>query len=90
MVAGVTVMVIVAIFAHCPSVGVNVYSVVSKLFSSGDQIPSISLTEVGGKATIVAPEQIALTCVNVGFVFGVVATFTSIEIALPQSPVAYA
>jgi hypothetical protein len=83
-------MVIVAVFAHCPSIGVNVYSVVSKLFSSGDQVPSISLTEVVSKATIVAPEQIALTCVNVGFVFGVVATVTAIETAVPQSPVAYA
>jgi hypothetical protein len=52
-------MVIVAIVAHCPAVGVNVYVVVVLLFNAGDHVPVIPLLDVVGKALKVAPEQIA-------------------------------
>jgi hypothetical protein len=70
VVFGFTVMVIVAVLAHNPVVGVNVYSVVAVLFTAGDQVPVITFVEVVGNAAKVAPEQIALTCVNVGVTFG--------------------
>ncbi len=73
VVFGVTVMVIVAVFAHNPVVGVNVYNVVTKLFIAGDHVPVVpgvvSIDDVG-KAAIVAPEQTAVTCVKVGVVLG--------------------
>jgi len=34
-------MVIVAVEAHCPAVGVKVYRVVAALFNAGDQVPVI-------------------------------------------------
>jgi hypothetical protein len=64
-------MVIVAVLAQIPVVGVNVYNVVAALFNAGDQVPVITLVDVVGKAAIVAPEQTAATCVNVGVVLGV-------------------
>ena len=67
-----TVMVIVAVVAHRPSVGVKVYSVVAVLFNAGDQVPVIPLLEVVGKADKVPPEQMAATCAKVG----VAPTFT--------------
>ena len=71
IVLGVTVMVIVAVFAHIPVVGVNVYKVVAKLLIAGDQVPVITFVDVIGNTAIVAPEQTAATCVNSGVVFGV-------------------
>jgi hypothetical protein len=84
VVAGFTVMVIVAVLAQIPVVGVNVYNVVAALFTAGDQVPITAFVEVVGKAAIVAPEQTAATCVNVGVVFG----FTVIVIVdvFAQSP----
>ena len=70
MMFGLTVMVKVAVVAHCPAVGVKVYMVVAVLFSAGDQVPVIPLVEVVGKAVSVAPEQIAGTVANVGVMFG--------------------
>jgi hypothetical protein len=58
---GFTVIVIVAVVAHCPAVGVNVYVVVVVLFNAGNQVPLIPLLDVVGKALNVAPEQIAVT-----------------------------
>jgi len=69
-----TVIVIVAVFEHCPAVGVNVYVVVDVLFNAGDQVPVMLLLEVVGKADNVAPEQIGATAVNVGVVFGLTVT----------------
>jgi multidrug resistance efflux pump len=63
---GFTVMVIVAVVAHCPELGVNVYVVVAVLFMDGAHVPVTELFEVVGKAVNVAPEQMAETCVNVG------------------------
>ena len=68
---GFTVIVIVAVVAHNPEVGVNVYAVVAVLFIPGVHVPVIPLFEVIGNADKLAPEQIEFTCVNVGVVFGV-------------------
>ena len=44
---------------------------VAVLSKAGDQVPVIPLFEVVGNAVKLAPEQMELTCVNVGVVFGV-------------------
>ena len=67
---GSTVIVMVAVVAHNPEVGVKVYVVVAVLSKAGDQVPVIPLFDVVGNAANVAPEQIAATCVNVGVTFG--------------------
>ena len=67
---GLTVIVIVAVEAHCPAVGVNVYVVVVVLSSAGDYVPVMLLFDVVGREVKVAPEQIAATCVNVGVTIG--------------------
>jgi hypothetical protein len=67
---GFTVIVKVAVVAHCPAEGVNVYVVVAVLFSAGDQVPFMPLFEVVGKADKVSPAQIGLTAVNVGVRLG--------------------
>ena len=70
VVFGVTVIVMVAVVAHNPVVGVKVYVVVAALSKVGDQVPVIPLFDVVGNADKLAPEQIAATCVNVGVTFG--------------------
>ena len=65
-----TVIVNVAVVAHCPAVGVNVYVVVAVLFNAGDHVPMIPFVEVVGNAAKVAPEQIGFTVANVGVTFG--------------------
>jgi hypothetical protein len=67
---GLTVIVIVAVVAHCPALGVKVYVVVAVLFSAGAQVPVMPLVEVVGSGDKVAPEQIGATAVNVGVTFG--------------------
>ena len=59
--SGFTVMVIVAVEAHCPAVGVNVYVVVVVLSNAGDHVPVMLLFDVVGRAVKLAPEQIAAT-----------------------------
>ena len=71
---GLTVMVNVAVVAHCPAAGVKVYMVVAVLFSAGDQVPVIPLSDVAGKAVSVAPEQIAGTGLNVGVITSAIVT----------------
>ena len=66
---GLTVIVSVAVVAHCPAVGVNVYVVVAVLSNAGDQVPVIPLLDVVGNGANTAPEQIAATGVNVGVTF---------------------
>ena len=68
---GFTVIVMVAVVAHNPAIGVKVYVVVAVLLIAGDHIPVIPLFEVVGNADKVAPEQIELNCVKIGVVFGV-------------------
>jgi hypothetical protein len=55
-----TVTVIVAVVAHRPAVGVNVYVVVAVLFKVGDHVPVILLLEVVGSVNV-PPLQIAET-----------------------------
>ena len=57
VVFGVIVIVIVAVVAHCPAVGVNVYVVVVVLLMAGDHVPVMLLLDVVGNAAMVAPEQ---------------------------------
>ena len=54
------------------------------MFTAGDQVPVTALVEVVGSAAIVAPEQTAATCVNVGVVFGV--TFMVIVAVFAHNP----
>ena len=68
---GVTEIVIFAIVAHSPAVGVNTYAVVAVMSIAGNQVPVIPLFEVVGNGDKVTPEQIEFTCVNVGVGFGV-------------------
>lgn len=63
---GVTVMVIVAVVAHCPAAGVNVYVVVVVLFKAGDHVPVIPLLEAVGNGAMAAPAQTGATWVKVG------------------------
>ena len=58
---GVTVIVIVAVVAHRPAVGVKVYVVVAKLLTAGDHVPVMELFDVVGKAANASPEQIGPT-----------------------------
>jgi len=67
---GLTVIVKVAIVAHCPAVGVKVYVVVVVLSRVGAHVPVMLLLDVVGNAVSVAPEQIGATAVNVGVTFG--------------------
>jgi hypothetical protein len=60
-----TVTDIVAVVAHCPAVGVNVYVVVAVLLIAGDHVPVMLLFDVVGKVNV-PPEHIAETCVNIG------------------------
>ena len=54
------------------------------MFTAGDQVPVTELVDVVGKAAIVAPEQTAATCVNVGVVLGF--TVMVIVAVFAQSP----
>jgi hypothetical protein len=67
---GFTVIVKVVVVAHCPALGVKVYVVVAVLSNTGDHIPVNELLEVVGKAASVPPEQIGVTAVKVGVIFG--------------------
>ena len=62
---GVTLTVMVAVVAHCPTVGVKVYVVVAWLFKAGVQTPVMLLFDVVGSVND-PPAQIGFTCVNVG------------------------
>ncbi len=61
VVNGFTVTVIVAVVAHCPDPGVNVYVVVELLFKAGDQEPVKPLVDVVGREESDVPEHIAFT-----------------------------
>ena len=69
-----TPIVIVAVVAHNPAVGVNVYVVVAVLFIAGDQVPVTPLLEVVGKSANTSPGHIGATCVKVGTVAGIITT----------------
>jgi len=63
---GLTVMVRVTAFVHCPAVGVKVYVVVAVLFNEGDHVPLMPLSDVVGKGDKAAPEQIGATAAKTG------------------------
>ena len=81
---GSTTIVIVAVVAQSPVVGVNVYVVVAVLFGAGDHVPVIPLFEVVGNAANNDPEHIGLTCVNVGIVFGFTVMVFEIKFIHPK------
>src|SRR5436190_255717 len=58
-------MVIVAVEAHCPAVGVNVYVVVAVLSNAGAQVPVNPSLEAVGNGSKVVPEHIGATAVKV-------------------------
>jgi hypothetical protein len=80
-----TATLIVAVVAHCPAVGVNVYDVVAVLFNAGDHVPVILLFEVVGSVND-SPLQIGATCVKVGVMFEL--TVTVIAVVVAQKPAA--
>ena len=51
------------------------------LFNAGDQVPVIPLLEVVDNAAKVAPEQIGLTAVTVGVIFGLTVIVTLAVVA---------
>jgi hypothetical protein len=68
VIPGLTVIVRVAVVAHWPAAGVNVYVVVAVLFSAGAHVPVMPLFDVVGKGERAAPEHIGATAVNVGVI----------------------
>ena len=54
---GVMTIVIVAVVAQAPTVGVKVYVVVVVLLMAGDHVPEMPLVDVVGNAGITAPAQ---------------------------------
>ena len=71
---GLTLIVSVAVEAHCPPAGENVYVVVAVLSRAGAQDPLIPLFEVVGSGESGSPEQIGATGSNVGTVLAVTVT----------------
>ena len=67
---GLTVIVNDVGVAHCPAVGVNVYVVVTVLLIAGVHVPAIPLFDVVGNAASGSPEQIGVTALKVGVMFG--------------------
>ena len=78
---GLTVIVKVAVVAHCPAVGVKVYVVVVVLFSAGAQVPVKPLLEVVGSGVSVAPEQMGATALNIGVIFGLTVIVNVVVVA---------
>ena len=74
VVDGFTVTASVAVVAHCPAAGVNVYVVVAVLFTAGDHVPVIPLVEVVGSVNV-PPEQMGAIGLKVGVVEGFTVTF---------------
>jgi hypothetical protein len=92
-----TVIVMFAVFAHAPAVGVKVYTVVDVLFIAGDHVPVTPLLDVVGKAAKGSPLHIGFTCVNVGLTGGPTVTlkhegalvphrFVAVTQILPDDP----
>jgi hypothetical protein len=78
-----TVTDIVAVVAHCPLAGVNVYTpLVVLLIEAGFHEPVIPLVDVKGKVgVIIGPAQNAGICVNVGVIKGFTVTFNVVVVA---------
>ena len=78
---GFTVIVKLAELAHCPALGVKVYSVVVVLFKAGVQVPVMPLFDCSGSGLIDSPSQIAVTAVKLGVVFGLTVIVNLAELA---------
>ena len=63
---GFTVTDNVVCTAHCPALGVKVYSVVAVLLMEGDQLSVIPLPEVVGNGAKTLPAQIEGTALKAG------------------------
>ena len=74
---GLTVTVIVAVVAHCPALGVNVYVPVAVLLTvAGLHVPFTPLLELPGSVGMgVVPLQNAAICVNAGMVCALMVIF---------------
>jgi hypothetical protein len=74
---GVIVTWSVAVLAHCPAVGVNVYVVVALGLKAGDHVPVIAgvLVEDEGNG-LLPPSHCAGIALNVGVTFGVIVTWS--------------
>jgi uncharacterized protein YfkK (UPF0435 family) len=70
VIIGLTVIVNLTGFAHCPASGVKVYSVIETLFNAGDQEPVILLFDFIGKGDKIVPSQIGAIAENVGVIIG--------------------
>ena len=55
IIVGLTIIVKVVVFAHCPTVGVKVYVVVAWLFKAGVQVPEIPFKDEVGSALKFSP-----------------------------------
>ena len=55
MTCGLTVIVKVAVVAHCPALGVKEYVVVAWLFKAGLQVPEMLFSDVVGRTLKVVP-----------------------------------
>ena len=62
-------------------VGVNVYVVVAVLSKAGDHVPVMPLFDVVGNALKLSPEQIALTAVKLGVMFGLTVMVSVVVVA---------
>src|SRR4029077_1254596 len=83
---GLIVIVSVAVVAHCPTPGVNVYVVVAVLLIAGAHVPVIPSIEVVGSAGITAPEQNGPTAANVGRTFGLIVMVSVAVVAHCPTP----
>jgi hypothetical protein len=81
VVVGLTVIVIVALLAHCPAVGVNVYVVVVVLLIAGLHVPVIPFVDVAGNAGIAAPEQYGPIAANEGVILGFIVIVSVVVLA---------
>jgi hypothetical protein len=81
---GFTVTVKVAVVAHCPAVGVNVYvPLVVLLTTDGLHVPVMLLVDVFGNVGTVPPAQIVSVVpkLNVGVMFGATVTVNVVVVA---------
>ena len=81
VILGLTVMVRVAVVAHCPTVGVNVYVVVAVLSSAGVHVPVTPLLDVVGNGANTAPEQMGATALKVVVIFGLTTIVNVVVVA---------
>ena len=79
-----TTTVMVVVVAHCPAVGVKVYTVdpaEAVLIVDGLQVPVMPFSEVVGRVPGVAPTQYGPNWVKVGVAFGFTTTVMVVVLA---------